>query len=224
MVQTDQTDEFGVSTQTSGSSGQPFGYTGEQRDGETGFVYLRARLYDPQIGRFVQRDPFAGMAGDPLSLHRYAYVQNNPVNYIDPSGLKAQILSGGEAGNWWLPQRCFSIGWFRICIGWNPAQEESRRGGEQRDPTPQECATAHKLLTDYKRLCQKLGIHLSPNRLRELDRKRQEGTITSDDLPGQLQRESPGILMGKTLDEINRLCAEARQRRRQWSPFDGIFE
>jgi RHS repeat-associated protein len=76
-----------VPTATTGSSGQPFGYTGEQRDGESGLVYLRARMYDPTIGRFLQRDPYPGGIGAPLSLNRYSYVQNNPVNLIDPSGL-----------------------------------------------------------------------------------------------------------------------------------------
>jgi RHS repeat-associated protein len=35
-------------------------FTGEQQDSESGLVYLRARMYDPQIGRFLQRDPFTG--------------------------------------------------------------------------------------------------------------------------------------------------------------------
>ncbi|MCC6627692.1 MAG: hypothetical protein IT340_09855 [Chloroflexi bacterium] len=87
VTQTYQTDEFGVPTQAPGGSGQPFGYTGEQQDAETGLIYLRARLYDPATGRFLQRDPYAGLAGSPLSLHRYAYVQNNPVNATDPTGL-----------------------------------------------------------------------------------------------------------------------------------------
>lgn len=87
VTQTYQTDAFGVPAATQGSSTQPFGYTGEQRDGETGFVYLRARMYDPQIGRFLQRDPFAGGLYTPLSLNRYSYVLNNPVKLIDPSGL-----------------------------------------------------------------------------------------------------------------------------------------
>jgi RHS repeat-associated protein len=89
VVQTYETDEFGVPGLSQGTRGQPFGYTGEQRDGETGFVYLRARMYDPALGRFLQRDPFAGLMGAPLSLNRYGYVENNPVNLTDPSGLIA---------------------------------------------------------------------------------------------------------------------------------------
>ncbi len=85
VVQTYLTDAFGVPTATQGSSSQPFGYTGQQRDGD-GLVYLRARFYDPGSGRFLSRDPFAGMTVAPQSLNRYSYVQNNPVNASDPSG------------------------------------------------------------------------------------------------------------------------------------------
>lgn len=62
-------------------------YCGEQRDGETGLYYLRARMYDPQTGRFTSRDPFAGNGTDPQSLHKYLYCHGNPVNGVDPSGM-----------------------------------------------------------------------------------------------------------------------------------------
>ena len=88
MVQTSRSDAFGVpaAAGTQGTAAQPFGYAGEQRDAATGFAYLRARTYDPQVGRFLQRDPFAGWAAGPQGLNRYAYVANNPVNLTDPSG------------------------------------------------------------------------------------------------------------------------------------------
>jgi hypothetical protein len=53
VVQTHRTDEFGFPTLTVGPSNQPHQYTGEVRDLETEFVYLRARRYAPAIGRFV---------------------------------------------------------------------------------------------------------------------------------------------------------------------------
>jgi RHS repeat-associated protein len=85
VTHTQRTDEYGVPTETTGGGGQPFGFTGEQRDA-TGLVYLRARMYDPNVGRFMQRDTHPGGKGDPASQHRYAYVANNPVNATDPSG------------------------------------------------------------------------------------------------------------------------------------------
>ncbi len=87
IVQTYLYDEYGVVTSTQGSISQPFQYTGEQRDGETGFMYLRARMYDPGMGRFMGRDPLLGMIGSPLTLNRYSYIENDPVNATDPSGL-----------------------------------------------------------------------------------------------------------------------------------------
>ena len=53
----------------------------------TGLVYLRARMYDPSLGRFLQRDPFPGLIAAPGSLHRFAYVGNNPLRFTDPGGL-----------------------------------------------------------------------------------------------------------------------------------------
>lgn len=61
-------------------------YTGEQRDQATGMTYLRARYLDTQTGLFNRLDPFFGNASDPQSLHKYAYVHNEPVNNWDPSG------------------------------------------------------------------------------------------------------------------------------------------
>ena len=58
-----------------------FGYTGQQYDGITGQYYLRARYYNPVIGRFIQEDTYYG---DGLNL--YAYCCNNPVMYYDPTG------------------------------------------------------------------------------------------------------------------------------------------
>jgi RHS repeat-associated protein len=85
VIATYQTDAWGVPTQTTGSSGQPFGFTGEPVDG-TGLSFLQARYYDPELGRFLSRDTLTGGLSAPQSLNRYSYVTNNPVRYADPSG------------------------------------------------------------------------------------------------------------------------------------------
>ncbi|MFN0070901.1 MAG: RHS repeat domain-containing protein, partial [Chloroflexota bacterium] len=80
------TDDFGVSKLIRGTNPARMQYTGEPRDSETGFVYLRARMYDPTVGRFLQRDGVAGLRARPQSLHRFAYVENTPTTLVDPSG------------------------------------------------------------------------------------------------------------------------------------------
>ncbi len=64
----------------------PFRYAGESYDDETGFYYLRARFYDPSVGRFITEDTFTGQIDNPLSLNRYTYTYNNPLKFVDPSG------------------------------------------------------------------------------------------------------------------------------------------
>ena len=79
-------DPFGNLVAQSGPGSSGFGYTGEQEDANTGLVFLRARYYDPSTGRFVSRDPFSGYLQRPQTQNLYAYVTNNPVNYLDPTG------------------------------------------------------------------------------------------------------------------------------------------
>ncbi len=80
-------DAFGQLLSSTGTTVNSFLYTGEQRDAAAGLYYLRARYYDPAIGRFLTQDPHPGTLQDPESLHKYVYVQNNPVNGTDPLGL-----------------------------------------------------------------------------------------------------------------------------------------
>lgn len=55
-------------------------------DDSTGLLYLNARFYDPQTGRFISRDTYRGEQGNVSTWHLYLYCANNPVNYVDPSG------------------------------------------------------------------------------------------------------------------------------------------
>jgi RHS repeat-associated protein len=61
-------------------------FTGEQFDKSLRFYYLRARYYNPEIGRFITTDPVEGNIYEPISLHKYLYAGLDPVNKIDPSG------------------------------------------------------------------------------------------------------------------------------------------
>ncbi|RUS43551.1 RHS repeat domain-containing protein [Cohnella sp. AR92] len=80
------------------SASNIFKYAGEVYDNETGLYYLRARYYDPSVGRFINEDTYEGQVNNPLSLNLYTYVQNNPLIYTDPSGM-CGVKSWGDAGD-----------------------------------------------------------------------------------------------------------------------------
>ncbi len=65
------------------------GFTGYEKDYETGLDFAQARIYQNRLGRFYSSDPLlsSGYLSNPQSWGRYAYAQNNPLNLTDPSGL-----------------------------------------------------------------------------------------------------------------------------------------
>ena len=63
-----------------------WGYAGEVWDGALGMYELRARQYRPTTGRFWTMDRFEGRSRESLSIHKYLYCHDNPVNMLDPSG------------------------------------------------------------------------------------------------------------------------------------------
>jgi RHS repeat-associated protein len=87
-------DAFGAPTHVTGSSANPFQFTGQQTDSDSGLQYLRARYYDPATGRFPSRDPRLGTTRSPQSLNRYTYSWNNPTSLTDPSGLSPSKEGG----------------------------------------------------------------------------------------------------------------------------------
>ncbi|HEX7794238.1 MAG TPA: RHS repeat-associated core domain-containing protein, partial [Vicinamibacterales bacterium] len=70
--------------------GNPIQFAARESDAETGLYYVRARYYDPQIGRFLSEDPI-GLAG---GINLYTYANNDPVNRSDPSGMWAYSPDG----------------------------------------------------------------------------------------------------------------------------------
>ena len=71
----------------SGASQSGYAFTGREWDSETGLYYYRARYYDPKLGGFISEDPIGFSGGNNF----YAYVEGNPVNAADPSGLAAYV-------------------------------------------------------------------------------------------------------------------------------------
>jgi RHS repeat-associated protein len=67
---------------------------GQYFDAESGLHYNTYRDYDPRLGRYIESDPI-GLAG---GVNTYAYVGNNPVGLVDPSGLLFEWMGGPWTG------------------------------------------------------------------------------------------------------------------------------
>ncbi len=80
-----------------GEGGGPYGYTGEWWEVEAGLLFLRARYLKPGTGRFISQDLWSGHPGLPQTMNPYAYVENEPVNRLDPSGY-ASAQPGAPVG------------------------------------------------------------------------------------------------------------------------------
>ncbi|MFE5297318.1 ricin-type beta-trefoil lectin domain protein [Streptomyces sp. NPDC056632] len=90
-------DPFGNERGTAGANLQSHkGFLGKTRDDSSGYQPLGARLYDPVVGRFLSVDPMLDL-NDPLQANGYAYAQNNPVSYSDPTGLSIALTASEKA-------------------------------------------------------------------------------------------------------------------------------
>jgi RHS repeat-associated protein len=78
-----------------GASTTPLGYDAQYTSTDTGLIYMRARTYDPATAQFLTVDPI-----NPLTRAPYNYANDNPVNYMDRTGL-CSIVPGA-------PENCFS--------------------------------------------------------------------------------------------------------------------
>jgi RHS repeat-associated protein len=86
-------DSYGnILSQTSSVNQPGFAYAGMQLDRATGLYYDNARYYDSGTGEFISQDPL-GFGGGNTNLH--GYVNNDPVNLVDPSGLSPKGGAGG---------------------------------------------------------------------------------------------------------------------------------
>ncbi|MFN7941174.1 MAG: RHS repeat-associated core domain-containing protein [Thermoanaerobaculia bacterium] len=86
----------------------PFGFQGLPRDPETGFLYVRNRYYDPEMGRFTTADPLGFVDGP----SEYAFAGNEPATGGDPLGLY------GEAGHY------YTVLWVALQIGYSFEEAE----------------------------------------------------------------------------------------------------
>lgn len=85
QVQQRRQTPFGTPRGTAPTWPNPRGFVGGEVD-QTGMIHLGAREYDSVVGRFISVDPIMNLI-DPQQMHGYAYANNNPVTWSDPSGL-----------------------------------------------------------------------------------------------------------------------------------------
>ena len=71
-------------------------FTGYEGDAETGLDFAQARMFSGPLGRFSSVDPMGLKLAAPQTLNRYAYVENNPLKYIDPTG-NTLVINGDNA-------------------------------------------------------------------------------------------------------------------------------
>lgn len=84
-------DVWGVQV-AGGVSSERYGFSQREEDRESGLVHLRARMYDPRIGRLTQIDPILSNR----ATKHYIYAANNPLKYVDPYGQQEVTVNGWE--------------------------------------------------------------------------------------------------------------------------------
>jgi RHS repeat-associated protein len=132
-VQLTEYDPWGGVSRNEGDVDPTHRFTGKELDPETGLYYYGGRYYDPEISRFVSPDPFVQDPEDPQNLNRYSYVENDPINYTDPSGYfynSAKNSGGGFFGSIFGTKRA----WGTLLTSWTNSVSESLTPRRSRCP------------------------------------------------------------------------------------------
>ena len=79
-----------LATPVTAKNPRSIGFTGHRPDEQFGLIDMGGRLYDPATTRFITPDPYSQTPTSARAANRYAYVYNDPVNYVDPTGFQAE--------------------------------------------------------------------------------------------------------------------------------------
>jgi RHS repeat-associated protein len=86
VVDTREFTAYGSLRSGSTTLDMPFGFAGAWTDPVTGFVFMRARWYAPELGRFLSEDPEEPRLEVPITLNRFQYGNGMPTVFVDPLG------------------------------------------------------------------------------------------------------------------------------------------
>jgi RHS repeat-associated protein len=118
-------DESAIASPAALPSLSSVGFTGHEADDEVGLINMRGRIYDPRTTRFLTPDPLLQSPLFSQSLNPYSYVNNNPINFTDPSGFQCEdadacIGQQGAGGGGGGGTSGGSTGPLYSCASWNP--------------------------------------------------------------------------------------------------------
>ena len=105
---------WGDSLTASGSDNDPYHFAGLDHDADAGTEHAQFRQYSSTLGRWMSPDPYDGSYdfSNPQSFNRYTYALNNPVRYLDPSGL--DCIGGNASGYGYDPSTGNEGGYYDI--------------------------------------------------------------------------------------------------------------
>ena len=104
-------------TTSHGFTGHRHNNTGVYPTQNVGLIYMNARYYLPEVGRFISPDTIVPEPGNPQSYNRYAYTYNNPANYVDPTGhlTEEEVL---EYFGFSSREEMIKAGWGEFLVNW----------------------------------------------------------------------------------------------------------